>query len=185
MEENSVFCGELRASRCPGFYRLVLPALPHLRLRHRYRRTMKILLIVQQQYEVRTWVNMHNETCYKPSHRTSNKHGETRYRLNCHEERCNRKRIHTHFLKHRNYEIAGKKTELLGLYARDAQVKPHLEQQNFGESITAEHKVYDWDLWIGKQSPLRFCGAKFGSVKIRDETKLLKADMESFPGIWH
>ena len=32
MEENSVFCGELRASR--------LPALPHLHLRHRYRRTM-------------------------------------------------------------------------------------------------------------------------------------------------
>ena len=108
MEGNSVFCGELRASRCPGFYRLVLPALPHLRLRHRYRRTMKILLIVQQQYEVRTWVNMHNETCYKPSHRTSNKHGETRYRLNCHEDRCNRKRIHTHFLKDRNCEIAKK-----------------------------------------------------------------------------
>ena len=26
---------------------------------------------------------------------------------------------------------------------------------------------------------------QFGSLKIRDETKLLKADMESFPGIWH
>ena len=63
------------------------------------------------EYEVRTWVNMHNETCYKPSHRTSNKHGETRYRLNCHEERCNRKRIHTHFLKDRNCEIAKKKTK--------------------------------------------------------------------------
>ena len=31
--------------------------------------------------------------------------------------------------------------ELLGLCARDAQVKPHLEQQNFGELVTAEHKV--------------------------------------------
>ena len=31
--------------------------------------------------------------------------------------------------------------EQLGLYARDAQVQPHLEQQNLGELITAEHKV--------------------------------------------
>ena len=43
----------------------------------------------------------------------------------------------------------------------------------------------NWDLWIGKQSPIRYRGAKFGSLKIRDQTKLLKADMESFPGIWH
>ena len=50
---NSVLCGELRAPRCPGFYRLVLHAQLHTRLRHRYRRTLKILLCVQQQYEVR------------------------------------------------------------------------------------------------------------------------------------
>ena len=31
--------------------------------------------------------------------------------------------------------------ELLGLYARDAQEKPYLEQQNLGELTTAEHKV--------------------------------------------
>ena len=31
--------------------------------------------------------------------------------------------------------------ELLGLYARDAQVKPYFEQQKLGELITAEHKV--------------------------------------------
>ena len=31
--------------------------------------------------------------------------------------------------------------KLLGLYARDAQVKPYLEQQNLEELITAEHKV--------------------------------------------
>ena len=60
--------------------------------------------------------------------------GETRYRLNCHEERCNRKRIHTHSLKDRNCEMQEG-------YARDAQVKPYLEQQNLGELITAEHKV--------------------------------------------
>ena len=42
MGETSVLCGELRAPRCPDFYRLVLHALLHLPLRHRYRRTMKI-----------------------------------------------------------------------------------------------------------------------------------------------
>ena len=53
MAENSVLCGEVRVPRCPGFYRLVLRALPQLRLLHRHRRTMKILFCVQQQYEVR------------------------------------------------------------------------------------------------------------------------------------
>ena len=52
MTENSVLCGEFRAPRCPGSYRLVLPALLHLRLRHVYRRT-EILLCFQQHYEVR------------------------------------------------------------------------------------------------------------------------------------
>ena len=78
-----------------------------------HRRTMKIVLCVQQQYK-------HKETCYKPSHRTTNKHGETRYRLNCHEERSNRKRIHTHFLKDRNCEMQ--------------------EGQNYLDSMQATHK---------------------------------------------
>ena len=52
MAENSVLCGELRAPRCPGFYRLVLHAQLHLRLLHRYRRTVKIFSCVQQQHEV-------------------------------------------------------------------------------------------------------------------------------------
>ena len=85
-------------------------------------------------------MNKHKETCYKPSHRTTNKHGETRYHLKCHEERCNRKRIHTHFPERPKLRNAGG-PELLGLYARDAQVKPYLEQQNLGELMTAEHKV--------------------------------------------
>ena len=33
-----------------------------------------------------------------------------------------------------------------------------------------------WDLWIGKQSPIRYRGTQFGSWRIRDETKLLGAD---------
>ena len=49
-----------------------------------------------------------------------------------------------------------------------------------------------WDLWIGKQSPIRYNGAKFGSWKIRDETKLFGADLEAQShlhwqclGVWH
>ena len=38
---------------------------------------------------------------------------------------------------------------------------------------------------MGKQSPRRYRGANFGSLKFRDEIKLLKADMEFFPEIWH
>ena len=45
MAENSVLCGEFRVPRCPGFYRLFLHALLHQRLLHRYRRTMKILIM--------------------------------------------------------------------------------------------------------------------------------------------
>ena len=40
MADNSVLNGELRAARCSGFQRLVLQALPHLRLQHPFRRTV-------------------------------------------------------------------------------------------------------------------------------------------------
>ena len=45
MTEISVFCGELRAPRCPRFYRFVLHALLHRRLRHRHRRTVKFYYV--------------------------------------------------------------------------------------------------------------------------------------------
>ena len=45
MAENSVLCWELRAPRFLGFYRLVHHALLHLRLRHRYRRTMNFYCV--------------------------------------------------------------------------------------------------------------------------------------------
>ena len=80
------YAEKLRAPRCPGFYRLVLLALLQ----------PASLTSSSQDYK---------SVCYKPSHRTTNKHGETRYRLNCREDRCNRKRIHTHFLKDRNCEM--------------------------------------------------------------------------------
>ena len=53
----------------------------------------------------------------------------------------------------------------------------------FGRIDNSRGQSLNWDLWIVKQSPMRY--REFGSVKIRDGTKLLKADMESFPGIWH
>ena len=74
------------------------------------------------------------ETCYKPSHRTTNKHWEIRYRLNCHEERCNRKRIHTHFLKDRSCEM--------------------LEGQNYLDSMQETHRWSHtssskiWENWL-------------------------------------
>ena len=61
--------------------------------------------------------------------------------MNCHEERFNRKRINSHsLLESPKLRNAGG-PELLGLYARDAQVKPYREQQNLEELMTAEHKV--------------------------------------------
>ena len=60
---------------------------------------------------------------------------ETRYRLNCRKEK------NSHSLLERPKLRNAGVPKLLGLDARDAQVKPHLEQQNLGELITAEHKV--------------------------------------------
>ena len=189
MEENSVLCEELRA-RCPGFYRLVLHAPLHLRLLHRYRRTMKIYFCVQQQYEVEIWVNKHTETCYKPSHRTTNKHGETRYRLNCHEDRCNRKRIHTYFLKDRNCEMQEGQNFLDSM--QETHRWSHTSSSKSWENWSKNKaRSLNWDLWIGKQSPMRCRGTKFGSWKIRDETKTSwsrlgsqKSSTLTIPGIW-
>ena len=113
MAEKSVLCGKILCSSLSRFQRLVLHFLPHLCLWHRYRRTKFVC---------------------PATIRSVNKHGETRYRLNSHEE----KKSHSlpERLKLRN---AGG-PELLGLYGRDAQVKPYLEHQNLGELITVEHK---------------------------------------------
>ena len=55
----------------------------------------------------------------------------------------------------------------------------------FGRIHNNRAQSLNWDLWIGKRSPIRYRVTKFGSWKNRDETKLLKAYMESFLGIWH
>ena len=142
------------------------------------------ILCVQQQYEVRIWVSKHKETCYKPSHRTTNKHGETRYRLNWHEERYDRKRIHTHFLRDRNCEMQEGQNYLDSM--QETHRWSHTSSSKiWGRIDNSRAQSLNWDFWLGKQSPKRYRGANFGSLKIRDGTKLLKADMESFPGIWH
>ena len=54
-------------------------------------------------------------------------------------------------------------SEALGLYARDAQVKPYLEQQNLGEMITAEHNVLIETCDSGNNHRSAIVGQKFGS----------------------
>ena len=137
---KSVLCGELRAPHCPGFidsfFMLYLTYVSYIVIAGLWKNIMCPATIRSE-----NMLSKHKETCYKPSHRTTNKHGETRYCLNCcHEERCNRKRIHTHFLKDRICEMQ-EWQNYFGLYARDAQVKQYLQQQNLGELITAEDKV--------------------------------------------
>ena len=105
MAENSVLCGELRAPRFPGFYRLVLPALPHLRLRHRYRRTMKMFVMCPATIRSENTSEQAQGDLLQTQSQDDEQARETRYLLNCHDERCDRKRIHTHFLKDRNCEM--------------------------------------------------------------------------------
>ena len=104
------------------------------------------------------------------SYRTTNKHGETRYRLNCHEDRCNRKRIHTHFLKNQNCEMQEGQNFLDTM--QETHRWSHTSSSKSWENWSKNKaRSLNWDLWIGKQSPMRCRGTKFGSWKIRDETK--------------
>ena len=43
----------------------------------------------------------------------------------------------------------------------------------FGRIDNSRAQSFTWDLWIKKHSPIRCHGARFGSWKIRDDTKLL------------
>ena len=54
----------------------------------------------------------------------------------------------------------------------------------FGRIDNSRAQSLNWDLWIGKQSPIRYRGANFGSLKIRDETKLLGANLEFGINLW-
>ena len=183
MAENSVFCGELRVLRCPGYYRLVLHALPHLRLLHRYLRTMKFYYVssnnTKWEYEWTSTRRLVTKTVI--SRRTSTERPVTAWI-------AMRKDV-----TGKEFTLTSWKTEIVK--CRRARTTWTLCKRRAGEVIPRAAKFgridnsgaqsLNWDLRIGKQSPIRYHGAKFGSLKIRDETKLLKADMESFPGIWH
>ena len=141
MTEHSVLCGELRAPRCPGFYRLVLHALPLTYVSYIVIAGQWIFLYKVSSIKCPAIIRSENmseqaqgDLVTNPvtGRRTSTERPVTG--LGCHEERCNRKRIHTHFLKDRNCEMQEGQNNL-GLYARDAQVKPYLEEQNLGESF--------------------------------------------------
>ena len=182
-DRNSVLCGELRDPRCPGFYRLVLPALPLLGLLHNYRRTMKNYFVssnnTKWEYE---WTSTRRPVT-KPvrGRRTSTVKPVTAW--NAMREDVTGK----------EFTFTSWKTEITK--CRRARTTWTLCKRRTGEVIPRAAKCgridncrvqsLNWDLWIGKQSPMRCRGEKFGSVKIRDETKFLKTDMESFPGICH
>ena len=106
----------------------------------------------EQQDEVRIWVNKHKETCSKPSHRTTNKHGETCCRLNCHEGRCNRKKIHTHFLKDRNWEMQEGQNYLDSMqethrWSHSSSSKIwRLEDPWWNKTSQGRHGVISWNL---------------------------------------
>ena len=151
---------------------------------------LKILFCVQQQYEVRIWVNKHKETCCKTSHRTTNKHGETRYRLNCHEKGVTGKNSHS-LPERPKFRNAGG-PELLGLHARDAQVKPYLEQQNLGRMITAEHKVLIETCESGNNHRYAVVGQNLAAERSLMKQNYLELGWQAksnlhwqFLGVWH
>ena len=118
-----------------------------------------------------------------PSHRTTNKHGKPVTAWIAMRQG----------VKGKEFTLTSWKTEIAK--CRRARTIWTLCKSRTGEAIPRGAKFgridysraqsHNWDLWIGKQSSIRYRVAKFGSLKILDETKLLKADMESFPGFWH
>ena len=141
MTENSVLCGELRALRCPGFlstrsscstsstsptslsqdYENVIVCPATIRCDSMSEHAQGDLLQTQSQDDEQAWRNP------LPLELPQGKMWQEK---------------NSHSLPERpKFRNAGE-SELLGLYARDAQVKPYFEQQNLGELITAEHEVF-------------------------------------------
>ena len=138
MAEKSVLCWELRAPRCPGFYRLVLPAVPLLRLplSKDYGNFIMCPATIRSE-SMSEQAQRRLVTNPVTGRRTSTGKPVTAWI-------AIRKGV-----TGKEFTLTSWKTEIanaggpepLGLYAKDAQVKPYLEQQNLGELITAEHKV--------------------------------------------
>ena len=174
MAEKSVLCGKFRALRCSGFYELVLPALPHLRLWHRDRRTKKIVVSSNNTKWEYEWTNIRRLVTNPVTGRRTSTGGPLPPEFPWEKELT---------LTSWKTEIAQCRSTWTRCKRRTGEAIPRAAK--FGRIDNSRAQSLNWDLWIGKQSPIRYRGAKFRSLKIRDETKLLKADMESFPGIWH
>ena len=157
MTENSVLCGELRAPRCPGFYRLVLPALPHLSLRHR------VIAGLWKFY----YVSSNNTSTRRPvtnpvtGRRTSTGKPVTAWI------------VMRKGLTGKEFTLTSWKTEIAK--CRRARTtwtpckRPTSEAipraAKFGRVDDSRAHSLNWDLWIWKQSPIRYRGANFGSLK--------------------
>ena len=184
MAENSVLCGELRAPRCPGFYRLVLHALPHLRLRHRYRRTKEMFIMCPATIRSENMSEQaQGDLLQTPvtGRRTSTGKPVTAWN-------AIRKGV-----TGKEFTLTSWKTEIAK--CRRARTTWTMQETHrwshtsnskiWEECVTAEHKVLIETCESGNNHQYAIVGPKCGSSKIRDETKLLKANMESFRGIWH
>ena len=170
--------------RCPEFDRLVLHALLHLRLRRRYRRTMKFLNYVSSnntkwEYE---WTSIRRPVANPVTgRRTSTRRPVTAW-IDMRKGVTGKEFTLTSW-KTENAKCRRARTTWTQCKSRTGEAMPRAAK--FGRIDNSRAQSLEWDLWIGKQSSIRYRGTKFGSFKIRDETKLLGADMESFPGIWH
>ena len=177
MEENSVLCGELRAPRCPGFYRLVLRALLHLRLLHRYRKTTKIYSVSSNNTK---WEYGCTSTKRPVTYPVTRRRTST--------ERPVIAWISMKKGKTRKFTLTSWKTKIAK--CRRTRTTWTLCKRRTGEAIPRAAKFgridnnnahsLNWDMWIGKQSPIRHRGATFGSMKIHDETKNSRATWNHF-----
>ena len=66
--------------------------------------------------------------------------------------------VHTHFPKDRNCEICQADPNYKGSVQKTYWRESHLVQKNFGDLITADHKVHKRQLRVSKQSSIRSRG---------------------------
>ena len=165
MAENSVLCGEVRVPRCPGFYQLILRALPQQRPPTSFviAGLWKIYFVssnnTKWEYEwtsirrpvtnpvtgwrtstvrpVTAWIAMRKGVTGKEFALTSWK---------TEIAKCRRARTTRTLCKRRTSEATPRAA-------------------NFGRIDNNRAQSLNWDLWIGKQSPIRYRGTKIWQLK--------------------
>ena len=147
---KSVLCGELRAPRCPGFYRLVLHALLHLRLRHRYRKTMTDSVSSNNTKWENEWASTRRlVTNPVTGRRTSTKRPVTAWI-------ATKKGVTGKEFSHTSWKTVIAKcrrarTTWTPCKRRTGEAIPRAAK--FGKIVKRRAQSLNWDLWIGKQSP--------------------------------